>query len=181
MRGPSPPAPPRRRRPDGRRQAARRMLDLEAVRPQDLGDPARGLDLLEGRFRVGMDPVRQPDDLVAGRLDGRGRRAPSASACGSAGRDRQQARIVRSGTAAGADGSGTGSSGRDGWERSSVARAPATASAFRRQGRLGDDGEGDDEQGDGQLQGVLQPQDDEHALMPPTHAPRRIAVVQSPA
>ena len=44
MRGPSPPRPPRRVGPDGRLEAAGRVLDLEAVAGEDLGDPGRGAD-----------------------------------------------------------------------------------------------------------------------------------------
>ena len=58
------------RRPDRRRQAARRVLDLEPVFPQDLGDPGGRLVLLECRLRVGVDAVREVDDLVAGGLHG---------------------------------------------------------------------------------------------------------------
>ena len=58
--------------PDRGREAARRMLDLEPVVAQDLGDPRRGLVLLEGRLRVGVDPMRQLEDLATGRFDGGG-------------------------------------------------------------------------------------------------------------
>ena len=57
---------------DGRREAAGRMLHREAVAGDGLGDPARRLVLLERRLRVGVDPVGQVEDLVAGGLDGRG-------------------------------------------------------------------------------------------------------------
>ena len=71
MRGPSP-RPPRERRPDRCRQTARRVLDLEPVFPQDLGDPGGRLVLLEGRLRVGVDAVGEVDDLLPGALHGGG-------------------------------------------------------------------------------------------------------------
>ena len=52
------------RRPDRRREAARRVLDLESVFSEDLGDPRGRLMLLEGRLRVGVDAVGEVDDLV---------------------------------------------------------------------------------------------------------------------
>ena len=58
---------------------------VEPVPGERLGDPGRGVVLLEGRLRVGVDPVRQVEDLVARGLDGGGEPAPSASANGSAG------------------------------------------------------------------------------------------------
>jgi hypothetical protein len=57
---------------DGGREAAGRVFDGEPVTSQDLRDPACRVRLLEGRFRVGVDPMRQVDELVARRLDGRG-------------------------------------------------------------------------------------------------------------
>ena len=54
-------------------EAAGRMLDRRSRGARsDLGDPGRGLVLLERGLRVGVDPVRQLEDLVAGGLDGRG-------------------------------------------------------------------------------------------------------------
>ena len=44
---------------------------VEAVAGQRLGDPGRRVVLLVGGFRVGVDPVRQLEDLGTGRLDGR--------------------------------------------------------------------------------------------------------------
>ena len=49
-----------------------RVLDGEPVTSQDLRDPGGRVRLLEGGFGVGVDPMRQVDDLVACRLDGRG-------------------------------------------------------------------------------------------------------------
>ena len=72
IRGPSPPTTAAAHGPDRRREAARRVLDLEAVGPQCLGDPGRGLVLLERGLRIRMDPMRQVDDLVAGAFDGGG-------------------------------------------------------------------------------------------------------------
>jgi hypothetical protein len=51
--------------PDRGSQASGRMLDLEPVATQDLGNPGRGLDLFEGRLRVRMNSMRQTQDLVA--------------------------------------------------------------------------------------------------------------------
>ncbi len=64
--------------PDGGRQAARRMLHGEPALAQDVGDPGRGLDLLEGRLRVGVDAMRQLDDERRGRPRRRRPRGPSA-------------------------------------------------------------------------------------------------------
>ena len=47
----------------GRVQAAHRVLHRVPVAGQGLGHPAGRLALLEGRLRVGMDPVRQLEDL----------------------------------------------------------------------------------------------------------------------
>jgi hypothetical protein len=56
-------------RADGGRQRARRVLHREPGRLEDLGDRRGRGHLLEARFRVGMDPVRQTDQHVAPRLD----------------------------------------------------------------------------------------------------------------
>ena len=58
--------------PDRGREAARRMLDGEPVPLEDLGHPCRGPHLLERRLGVGVDPVRQVDDLDPGGVDGAG-------------------------------------------------------------------------------------------------------------
>ena len=62
-------------------------------------------DLLERRLGIGVDPMRQVEDLVAGRLDGGGERGPCRSAYGAAGRDGGQSR-TRGPPAAGRDGRG---------------------------------------------------------------------------
>ena len=67
-----PAATTRERRPDRGRERAGRLLDHEAVTGQDLGHPGGGLVLLERRLGVGVDPVRQVEDLGPGGLDGRG-------------------------------------------------------------------------------------------------------------
>ncbi len=46
------------------------MLHVVPVAGQDLGDPGSRVVLLEGGFRVGVDPVRQVEDLVTGSIDG---------------------------------------------------------------------------------------------------------------
>ena len=69
---PSPPRPPRR---VARIAVSRRPAGCSTSKPwprEDLRDPRRRLALLEGRLGVGVDPVRQLEDLVARRLDGRG-------------------------------------------------------------------------------------------------------------
>ena len=72
IRGPSPPRPPRRTAADRGRQAAGRVLDLEAVPGEHLRDRSGGAVLLEGGLGVGVDPVRQVEDLVASAVDGGG-------------------------------------------------------------------------------------------------------------
>ena len=57
---------------DGGRKAPGRVYDSEPVTFQDLRDPGGRVDLLEGGFGVGVDPMRQVDDLVARGLDRRG-------------------------------------------------------------------------------------------------------------
>ena len=72
MRGPSPGRPPRR---VARIAVARLPAGCSTAKPwraQDLGDPGRRVVLLEGGLGVGVDPVRQADDLVARRVDGGG-------------------------------------------------------------------------------------------------------------
>ena len=97
---------------DRRGQAAGRVLDLEAVGAQRVGDPRRRLDLLERRLGVGVDPVRQVEDLVAGGLDGGG--DPGLDVGMRLGGDGGRSRRA-DGDRRAADGSGTGTSGRDGW------------------------------------------------------------------
>ena len=165
-------------RPDRRREAARRVLDREPVRAQDLGDPGRGLVLLERRLRVGVDPMRQVDDLVAGGLDGRGH-ARLDVGVGLGGADGDQ----RSGTGppGTADcGSAAGAAAADGsaGRRTRSLSVPPRASPRPRR-------EGHDEQGDRQLQGALQPQHDEDRddaarPSPATGGPRPVAAVGDP-
>ena len=57
--------------PDGGRQAAGGMVDGVAMPGDGLGDPGRGLALLEGGLGVGMDPMGQLEDLGPVGLDGR--------------------------------------------------------------------------------------------------------------
>ena len=64
--------PPRRVARDGGGQPAGGMDDVVAVAAQDVGDPGRGVVLLESGLRVGMDAVGQVEDLVPGGLDGLG-------------------------------------------------------------------------------------------------------------
>ena len=59
----------RKASPDRRREAADRVLDVIAMAPDRGGDPGRSLDLLDRRLRIGVDPVRQLQDLTAVRLD----------------------------------------------------------------------------------------------------------------
>src|SRR4051794_13795385 len=59
-------------RTDSRREATSGILDLESVPAEDVGDPRRRVMLLERRFGVGVDAVREVDDLVPSRLDGGG-------------------------------------------------------------------------------------------------------------
>ena len=51
-------------------------LDLEALRGEEIRQPARGLDLLEAELGVGVNPVRERFELVA-RAHRRHRRAAS--------------------------------------------------------------------------------------------------------
>ena len=140
----------------GRRwQAAGRVLDGVPVAGQRFGDPGRGVVLLERRLGVGVDPVRQVEDLVACRP-----RRPRRGAALALG--------VRVGGAAGDVSAGTrppgdlGPGSRQGSEpapfelraRSLVVSARRTASPRRRR-------QGDHEQRDRQLQQALQPQDHE--------------------
>ena len=55
--------------PDRRLEPARRSLDLEAVGRERLRHGRRGVLLLERRLGMGVDPMRQIEDLVARRLD----------------------------------------------------------------------------------------------------------------
>src|SRR3954469_8299291 len=65
-------ATPPLHRTDSRREATSGVLDLESVPAEDVGDPRRRVMLLERRFGVGVDAVREVDDLVPSRLDGGG-------------------------------------------------------------------------------------------------------------
>jgi hypothetical protein len=49
------------------------VLHGEPVRGHRLGDPRRGLALLERRLGVGVDAMREVEDLGTGGLDGAGR------------------------------------------------------------------------------------------------------------
>ena len=72
IRGPSPPRPPRR---TARIAVARLPAGCSTSNPcraSTSATQAGGLVLLEGRLRVGVDPMRQLEDLVAGGLDGGG-------------------------------------------------------------------------------------------------------------
>ena len=147
-------------RPDGRREAAGRVLaPSNPWRASDLGDPGRRLVLLEGRLRVGVDPVRQVEDLVAGRLDGRGEPRLHRGVRFGRGRAGQRGHGSSEAERAGGAASGTivptASPGRR--------RRPVGGSALGGQRGLGDDDQGDHEQGDRQLQRALEPQDDEDA------------------
>src|SRR5207247_3048425 len=57
---------------DGCRQASGRMLDLEPVAGDGLGDPAGRLVLLERPLRMRVDPVAELEDLGPGVLHGAG-------------------------------------------------------------------------------------------------------------
>jgi hypothetical protein len=46
------------------------MLHRVPVTRDGFGDPCRGLALLEGRLRAGVDPMREVENLVAMRLHG---------------------------------------------------------------------------------------------------------------
>ncbi len=59
-------------RANGRRETARRELDGVPVTRQDLGDPCGGVVFLERGLGIGVDAMRQVDDLVPCALDGRG-------------------------------------------------------------------------------------------------------------
>ena len=56
--------------PDRRGEPASRRLHLEAVPPERLGDPGRGLVLFVRRLRGRVDPMREVEELGAVRLDG---------------------------------------------------------------------------------------------------------------
>ena len=71
--------------PDRGRQAPGRPLDVEPVAGQDLRDPSGGVVLLERRLRIGMDPVREVEDLGRAASTAAARR-DFASTKGSAGR-----------------------------------------------------------------------------------------------
>ena len=117
-------------------------------RAQGLGDPGRGLALLERRLRVGVDPVRQLDDLVAGGLDGGG--------------DARLGVRERGGRAGGGQrGHAVSWLAWDGPPDDERTIPGGGASALGGEGRLGDDDEGDDEQRDRQLEESLEAQDDE--------------------
>ena len=72
IRGPSAPRPPVRR---PRTAVSRLPTGCSTVNPwraDRVGDPGRGLPLLEGRLGVRVDAVRQVEDLVPRTLDGLG-------------------------------------------------------------------------------------------------------------
>ena len=139
---------PAERGADGGREAAGRVLDGEPVTCQGLRHPGGGVRLLEGRFRVGVDPMRQVDDLVARRLDGARRARALASSNGAAGRV-----AVNAGTRSPRD---CGRGPRN--ERTITRRA---TSALGGQRGLRDEDERDHEQRDRQLEQPLQSQDDQ--------------------
>ena len=125
---PAPTAPPRR--PDRGLEPARRVLDLEPVAAEDVRDPAGRLAFLERRLGVGVDGVREPDDLVARRLDGGGQ--PSLDV-------------------------GVGLRRADhSWL---LVKDDLQGSALDRQGRLGDRDEREDEQGDLGLEDPVEAED----------------------
>ena len=72
MRGPVRPEAAGEPAADGGLEAADRVLDGVPVRGHGLGDPRRGLALLERGLGVGVDAVREVEDLGAGALDGVG-------------------------------------------------------------------------------------------------------------
>ena len=141
--GPSPPRPPRR---TARTAVARLPAGCSTSKPccGGLGDPRRRVVLLVGRLGVSVDPVRQLEDLVAGRLDG-GSQTATSCRCGA-----------RPGVVAVSDGNGRSRLGMvDGASqppRPPVRRAVAASCGQRSAERVdfGDQREGDDEQRDRQ-------------------------------
>ena len=131
--------------------------------------------LLERRLRVGVDPVRQVDDLVARGLDGGGDAGLGVGErVGRAGGGQRGHAVLLGDVRT----CGARSRAND-----SAASAP---SALGGEGRLGDDDEGDHEQRDRQLEQALQPQDDEDGDddADPRRAPDRpqpVALVGDPA
>ena len=159
-------------RPDRRREAARRMLDGEPVTAQDLGDPGRRLVLLEGRLRVGVDPVGEVEDLGSVRLDG-GRDAGLEVDLGLGGTD--------------GDTVGHGSSGgipggrrRPPEPPADGSAAPCAASAFRRERRLRHGREGRMNSAIGNSRAPCSRSTMKIATISPTQPPRRAARIQSP-
>ena len=157
--------------PDGRREAAGRMLDLEPVVAQDLGDPRRGLVLLERRLRVGVDPMRQLEDLATGRFDGGG----DAGLEVELGLGRSNGGQVGHGSSVGRLGVGERCSRRDGSaarrsgpQRSAESVASATAASARMNSAIGNS------------RAPCRRSTTKIATMRPIHPPRRAARTQSP-
>ena len=145
------------RRPDRGRRACPPASRPRTVPRELFGDPGRGLALLEGDLGIGVDPVRQVEDLVAVRLDGGG----EARLRLGVGR-RRDATLDR----------GPLGTGR--------LRGSCETSALDRQRRLGDRDEREDEQGDRRREDLLRRRTTKRAVTRNTQPPRRIARVQSP-
>ena len=141
---------------DGRRQAARRVLDLEACRADRVGDALGGVVLLEGGLGIGVDGVGQGDELVPMRLDGLAHptlevgRIEGVGTVGGLGHGCLEVR--RRGRAVG--------DGRAPVANRSAATSRA-ASAFHGQRELRDHDQGDDEQHERPLEDPLDPEDDD--------------------
>ena len=141
-------------RPDRRREAAGRVLDLEAVSCGALS-ATQAAAWCSSNAGSGSAWMRCERSMISSRAASTAAATRSLSSMnGSAGR-----RAVRSGTGP----PGVAWLGPD-WDRSDggwYGRRALACSAFGGQRRLGDRGEGDDEQGDRQFERRLQPQHDE--------------------
>src|SRR5262245_2395699 len=163
IRGRSPPRPPRR---TARTAVARMPAGWVTSKPWARSDSATHADAWTSSYAgSGFAWIRWDRSRISARAasTAAARRA-LASACGSAGRTSfRRASIGRSPVVGAAVSSGTDPPGivvGRVTERSASRRSGP--SAFRRERGLGDRGEGEDEEGDRQLEGALEPQHDEH-------------------
>ena len=128
---------------------------VEPVACQDLRDPGRRVVLLVGRLRVGVDAVRQVQDLVPGGLDGLGEAGLRIGVWfgrTDGGQRRQRALHVAVGVGLPSVASGA---------RALRADPDVSRSAFRGEGRFGDERERDHEQRDRPVEEALDAEHDE--------------------
>ena len=121
--------------PDRRREAAGRMLDRRSrgARSASAIQVAAWCSSKAGSG-FGVDPVRQVEDLVAGRLDGGGQPGLGVGVrLGRGGRDAGRARILRDGRRHGRSGAASARTGRsrDGRRRPAAAAGSPPVSARR--------------------------------------------------